>query len=57
VDGIGEMELFNMTAKFSKTPGKAEMPPPKLGEHTEIILRELGYTAEQITQLRAESAI
>lgn len=32
-------------------------PIPALGEHTEAILNELGYTAEQITSLRAENAI
>ncbi len=57
VDGIGELELFNMTAKFSKTPGKVTAPPPKLGEHTNLLLRDLGYSAEQIEQLRAEKAI
>ncbi|OWW20044.1 CaiB/BaiF CoA transferase family protein [Noviherbaspirillum denitrificans] len=32
-------------------------PVPALGEHTERILAELGYTAERIAQLRAENAI
>lgn len=42
VDGIGEIELFNMTAKFSKTPGLVESPPPKLSQHTEQILDLIG---------------
>lgn len=32
-------------------------PVPALGEHTERILSDLGYTTEQVAQLRAESAI
>ncbi len=32
-------------------------PIPAVGQHTEMILRQLGYTDEQISQLRAEEAI
>jgi itaconate CoA-transferase len=32
-------------------------PVPALGEHSEVILSELGYTAEQIRELRAASVI
>lgn len=31
--------------------------PPEMGEHNEEILLELGYTPEQITQLRADGAL
>jgi itaconate CoA-transferase len=30
---------------------------PSLGQHTEAILRELGMSATEVTQLRAESAV
>lgn len=33
------------------------MPPPTLGEHTESVLEELGYSNEEINDLRAKSAI
>ena len=33
------------------------LPPPRLGEHTDAILRELGYDASGISRLRAEGAI
>ena len=37
---------------------EARMDPiPAVGQHTEVILQELGYTDEQISQLRAEGAI
>ncbi|MEO8807883.1 MAG: CoA transferase, partial [Burkholderiaceae bacterium] len=32
-------------------------PVPALGEHTDSILRELGYGAEQVAALRAEGAV
>jgi crotonobetainyl-CoA:carnitine CoA-transferase CaiB-like acyl-CoA transferase len=33
------------------------MAPPKLGEHTDVILGELGYSREQIESLRALEAV
>ncbi len=55
--GIGPVKIFNLTAKFSKTPAKIEMPPPRLSEHTGQILRELGYTEEEISALREQKVI
>lgn len=54
---IGEVKLFNMTAKFEKTPGKVECPPPRLGEHTDEILFALGYSREEITELKARGIV
>lgn len=57
VDGIGDLELFNLTAKFSKTPSDVTAPPPKLGEHTDLLLGELGYSAAEIAKLREDKVI
>jgi formyl-CoA transferase len=43
--------------KLSETPGAVRRPPPALGEHTDEILRDLGYAAEGIARLRAEGAV
>ncbi|MEW6364995.1 MAG: CaiB/BaiF CoA-transferase family protein [Acidobacteriota bacterium] len=55
--GIGSVKLFNLTAKFSKTPGKIEAPPPRLSAHTEEVLGALGYSKADIGSLRAKGAI
>jgi formyl-CoA transferase len=56
-EGIGELRLFNLTAKFEKTPASLDTPPPRLSAHTEEILKGLGYTDAQIGSLRQEQAI
>lgn len=56
-DGIGDLKLFNLTAKFDKTPANLETPPPRLSEHTRGILAGLGYTEEQMEALRKSGAI
>jgi formyl-CoA transferase len=55
--GIGKIKIFNMTAKFSKTPAQIEMPPPRLSENTEDILAELGYGGEEIKNLKEKIVI
>jgi crotonobetainyl-CoA:carnitine CoA-transferase CaiB-like acyl-CoA transferase len=46
-----------MTAKFDKTSGDVELPPPLLGEHTNEILGEMGYTIYEIEKLRENNII
>lgn len=55
--GIGEIKLFNLTAKFSRTPGSIATPPPRLSAHTEEILGELGYSGEEMSELREKGVI
>lgn len=54
---LGELTLFNLTARFEKTPGALTQPPPRLGAHTDAILREAGYTPEEIDALRRDGVI
>jgi CoA:oxalate CoA-transferase len=55
--GIGPVKIFNLTAKFSKTPARIELPPPRLSEHTEAILGELGYGAQEVQALKEKQVI
>ncbi len=52
VEGIGELQLFALTAKFSKTPAAIEAPPPTLAQHTDALLAELGFSEEGIAELK-----
>ena len=43
--------------KLSGTPGAIRTPAPKLGEHTEEVLRRIGYGDDEIARLRAAKVI
>ena len=55
--GIGPVKIFNLTAKFSKTPAEIECPSPLLSEHTEAILTDLGYSPSEQKELKAHNVV
>ncbi len=44
----GRHRVLGIPVKLSGTPGRVRTPAPRLGEHTEEVLRELGYSPEEI---------
>jgi crotonobetainyl-CoA:carnitine CoA-transferase CaiB-like acyl-CoA transferase len=55
--GIGDLKLFSLTAKFERTPGSIDAPPPSLGADTEAVLTEAGYSAGEIAAFRAAGVV
>ncbi len=54
---IGPLKLFTATAKFDKTPGAIETPPPRLSQHTCEVLKSIGYSDDDLARLRAAGAV
>lgn len=54
---IGPLRLAGVPIDFEKTPGSIRSAPPTLGQHTEEILRECGYDAGRIAELRRTGII
>ncbi|HZP45139.1 MAG TPA: CoA transferase [Candidatus Binataceae bacterium] len=54
---LGPQELVGQAVDMTRTPWALRSATPEKGEHTEAILRELGYDAGAIAQLRARKVI
>ncbi|MFQ6080080.1 MAG: CaiB/BaiF CoA transferase family protein [Candidatus Bathyarchaeia archaeon] len=54
---VGKIKQLGTPLKFSETPCEIRSPPPRLGEHTEQILRWLGYGEGEISDMREKGVI
>ncbi len=52
------VRLLGIPVKMSRTPGDSNrLPGPGLGEHTDEVLREAGYSSEEIAALKESGAV
>jgi len=55
--GVGKIKQLGTPMKFSETPCGITSPPPSFGEHTEEILKWLGYIEAEILSMQQEGVI
>jgi crotonobetainyl-CoA:carnitine CoA-transferase CaiB-like acyl-CoA transferase len=54
---VGTTDMFGVPVKLSMTPGCIRRASPLLGEHTDEIMADLGYTDAEVERLREEAVI
>ena len=50
------MRQLGVPVKMSRTPGDPTRPAPAFGEHTDEVLREAGYSDEEIAAMKESGA-
>ena len=54
---LGDIELVGQPFSLSRTPSEIRSATPELGEHTDEVMHELGYSDTQIADLRRRIVI
>jgi crotonobetainyl-CoA:carnitine CoA-transferase CaiB-like acyl-CoA transferase len=54
---LGGAPTSGVVPRLGRTPGSLQHPPPKLGQHTDEVLRALGYEDELIASLRTSGVV
>jgi len=54
---LGKFQVVNNAVRLSRTPATMAAAAPEIGEHTDEVLKELGYGEKEISALRAAKAV
>jgi crotonobetainyl-CoA:carnitine CoA-transferase CaiB-like acyl-CoA transferase len=54
---FGEVTQIGIAARFAATPGEVRGPAPRAGQDTDDVLHELGYTFEEVAELRRATIV
>ena len=52
-----QVTMMGIPMRLHATPGRVAAPPPALGQHTDQVLRSLGYRPATVKRLRAEGVV
>jgi crotonobetainyl-CoA:carnitine CoA-transferase CaiB-like acyl-CoA transferase len=55
--GAGKIKLVASPVNFRQNPASIRTPAPEVGQHTEEVLLDLGYTWDDISQLKERKVI
>jgi formyl-CoA transferase len=54
---LGEIQVVGQPVGLSRTPSEIRTATPPLGSHTDVLMKELGFSEADIERLRAKSVI
>jgi len=54
---LGKFRVLNQAARLSRTPAAVVSATPEVGQHTDEVLAELGYSAAEIAELHAKEVV
>jgi formyl-CoA transferase/CoA:oxalate CoA-transferase len=54
---LGSLRVLGVPIKLSATPGAVRSAPPALGQHTDAVLRELGFDRDAISDMRRANVV